>query len=99
MAEVLRPSAGQNLFTHKADDTMRCYVPVVLAAALLVGSGEKKEEPQSSSSPPPVVTPDAKPAVAPSPPPPPDVPKDATAESPKPGQVNDHSNPEKKKTK
>ena len=84
---------------------MKRYVRVVAACAgaLVLAAGcSRTEPPAASTTPPPAKAAQEAPstATAPEPPPPmppPDAPKgDATA-GPKPGQANDHSNPEFKK--
>jgi hypothetical protein len=75
---------------------MRRYIPLVIVAALLVAACGKNEDARPGNATRPLVKPEeAKPSAAPTPSPPaPHVPKGSAAPSPKPGQANDHSNPE-----
>jgi hypothetical protein len=74
---------------------MKRYIPFAVAAALVFGGcGKKDEERLVAPKPPQVKAEDAKQSTVPTPPlPAPDVPKNAEAGSPKPGQANDHSSP------
>jgi len=80
-------------FTEKK---MKSYVAVAVAAVLMIGGcGKKDDAPSAASQSPVVKSEDSKKVVVPtSPPPAPDVPKEAQAPSPPPGQPGDTSSPE-----